>query len=122
MNFRKTLLSVAVYCSACFCVVSCSSPKEQYIREYTRFAETTLAEFEHYNSQERDMALEQYAAFREESELYENEFSREEQELIKDYNRQLNAIITKKYLDDGIRKVGGYVEEIQGLLEDILGM
>jgi len=115
---KNLILSAVIFFALSF--AACSSPKQQYVDDLTAFTEQVKSQSATYTSYDFDLALEQYKAFRDERDLYRHEFTPEEAALVDSCYRQLNAILVKNYVKDGMEALGGYVEEIKNLLEDIL--
>lgn len=103
-----------------FSFAACSSPKQQYVNELKDFTEQVKTRSATYTPYDFDLAMEQYKAFRDERELYKYEFTPEEAALVDSCCRQLNAILVKNYVRDGIEALDGYMEEVRNLIEDIL--
>lgn len=100
-------------------ISACSSPKNRYINDLIDFAEQVSTEYENYSYADLDLAIEQYAAFRKEALMYQHEYTEAEMEIINSCNRQINKFLTKHYIEHGINRVEGYIEEAINLIDDL---
>lgn len=113
-NFRRFLLVAALLFA-----VSCTSPKDSFLSDLSAFTEQMELEAESYSSDELQVAMEQYKAYREEASVYKTEYTPEDEALMEDCFRRLNEVFAEGYINNGLESIEGYLQEAMHLLEDL---
>ena len=115
------IFSRAFFMAVVLLLAACTSPKDQFVNSISEFNEQVKSEYQTYSSYDLQIVSEQYSAFRKEAELYVNEFTEHDKAIVDKCYRDLNEIIARCYVNNGITRVKGYFEEAVNLIKDLSG-